>query len=208
MDRVSFNPRLREEGDLKIPMPIRALRSPKFQSAPSRGRRRRRCAVSSTSGSKSFNPRLREEGDGSRAYFAGADGRLGFNPRLREEGDPSPRRRRSTAAPSQVSIRAFARKATRIFESPWIRSRADVSIRAFARKATSRTLSAISTWNSIVAVSIRAFARKATRRDPMTFVQEAAVFQSAPSRGRRPVRNQLLPVEGTVSIRAFARKAT
>ena len=60
-----------------------------------------------------------------------------------------------------------------------------VSIRAFARKATA---SSLVTLSASFLVSIRAFARKATREGP----DEGGghMFQSAPSRGRRPQRPQ------------------
>ena len=83
------------------------------------------------------------------------------------------------------------------------RRNAEVSIRAFARKATLRSL----LWICAQDVSIRAFARKATSSSPI-LPSVIVPFQSAPSRGRRPKPTQPGRREVPVSIRAFARKAT
>ena len=76
-----FNPRLREGGDTRL-QHIQTPYRP-FQSAPPRGRRRRRAALAAPR--LGFNPRLREGGDFLK--LAVVVDLTCFNPRLREGGD-------------------------------------------------------------------------------------------------------------------------
>ena len=168
----SFNPRLREEGDLceaaKTIAELVSIRAFARKATTVRDAGRQTEIVSI----RAFARKATTTGQGDRTR------RDRFNPRLREEGDPQAQ---DVVIPAlEVSIRAFARKAT-CLTKPMPSRCSHVSIRAFARKATkgagdrSRPQRRFNprlreegdscrrtTGFRHQAVSIRAFARKAT----------------------------------------------
>ena len=99
----SFNPRLREGGD--VTEIIGLCRCQVFQSTPPRGRRRDQFEFDKLI--VRFNPRLREGGD--MYQKSAAHMQIGFNPRLREGGDMV---FKCGLRRTGVSIHASAREAT------------------------------------------------------------------------------------------------